>query len=158
MQQQLIKISQLQNNEGQIQGLPQNPRSLSKEDFEKTKRSLIEDPEMMELRELVAYDNHGQLVVILGNTRLRAMRAIGIIESPTKILPTNTPVEKLKAFVIKDNTTYGTWDYDELANIWDDCDLDGWGVRGANWESEPEKEPKEKKPLICPHCGKEIPN
>lgn len=128
MKQQLVKISQLKNNTGQINGLPKNPRILKDDKFEKLKKSIHEDPEMLELREIIAYDNNGKLVVICGNMRLRAMQDLGIKEAPTKILPPETPIEKLKAYVIKDNVSFGEHNWEELANAWDSEKLEEWGL------------------------------
>lgn len=128
MKQQLVKISQLKNNTGQIKGLPKNPRILKDDKFEKLKKSIHEDPEMLELREIIAYDNNGKLVVICGNMRLRAMQDLGIKEAPTKILPPETPIEKLKAYVIKDNVSFGEHNWEELANDWDAEKLEEWGL------------------------------
>lgn len=33
-----------------------------------------------------------------------------------------------KQFLIKDNVSYGQWDYDKLANKWDENRLEGWGL------------------------------
>lgn len=74
MQAQLIKISQLKNNYGQVEGLPANPRLISHERFTKLVKSIKDDPEMLDLREVIAYDNDGELVVIAGNMRLKACR------------------------------------------------------------------------------------
>lgn len=54
-----IKLSKLNLNSGQVEGLPKNPRFISDEKYEKLLNSLREDPEMIELREIVAYDNNG---------------------------------------------------------------------------------------------------
>lgn len=128
MKQQLVKISQLKNNTGQIKGLPKNPRILKDDKFEKLKKSIHEDPEMLELREIIAYDNNGKLVVICGNMRLRAMQDLGIKEAPTKILPPETPIEKLKAYVIKDNVSFGEHNWDMLANEWEYEKFVEWGL------------------------------
>jgi hypothetical protein len=37
-------------------------------------------------------------------------------------------MEKLREIVIKDNGAFGSWDYDMLANEWDDLPLSDWGV------------------------------
>jgi hypothetical protein len=136
MKQQLVKISQLKNNTGQIKGLPKNPRILKDDKFEKLKKSIHEDPEMLELREIIAYDNNGKLVVICGNMRLRAMQDLGIKEAPTKILPPETPIEKLKAYVIKDNVSFGEHNWDTLANEWNVEELAEWGLDIPNFEIE----------------------
>ena len=135
MKQQLVKISQLKNNTGQIKGLPKNPRILKDDKFEKLKKSIHEDPEMLELREIIAYDNNGKLVVICGNMRLRAMQDLGIKEAPTKILPPETPIEKLKAYVIKDNVSFGEHNWDTLANEWDAEQLTEWGLDIPNFDT-----------------------
>ena len=134
MKQQLVKISQLKNNNGQIKGLPKNPRILKDDKFEKLKKSIHEDPEMLELREIIAYDNNGKLVVICGNMRLRAMQDLGIKEAPTKILPPETPIEKLKAYVIKDNVSFGEHNWDTLANEWNVEELTEWGLDIPNFD------------------------
>lgn len=128
MQTQLVKIKDLKNNIGQIDGLPKNPRILKDDKFIKLKKSLEDDPEMLELREVIAYDNNGELIVICGNMRLKALKELGIKEVPTKILPTETSVEKLKAYTIKDNVSFGDHDWEVLANEWDSEELESWGL------------------------------
>lgn len=128
MQTQLIKTKDLKNNTGQINGLPKNPRILKDDKFIKLKKSLEDDPEMLELREVIAYDNNGELVIICGNMRLKALKELGIKEVPTKILPTETTIEKLKAYTIKDNVSFGDHDWEVLANEWDSEELEAWGL------------------------------
>lgn len=36
--------------------------------------------------------------------------------------------DERKQFVIKDNVSFGTWDYDALANKWDNSSLGDWGM------------------------------
>ena len=128
MQTQLIKVSKLKNNTGQILGLPKNPRLLKDDKFIKLKKSLQDDPEMLELREVIAYDNNGELVVICGNMRLKALIELGIKEVPTKILPKETSVDKLKAYTIKDNVSFGEHSWDDIANEWNEVELIEWGL------------------------------
>jgi hypothetical protein len=128
MQTQLVKIKDLKNNTGQIVGLPKNPRILKDDKFIKLKKSLQDDPEMLELREVIAYNNNGELVVICGNMRLKVLKELGIKEVPTKILPIETRVEKLKAYTIKDNVSFGDHDWEVLSNEWDSEQLEEWGL------------------------------
>ena len=128
MEIQKVKIKDLKNNTGQIEGLPKNPRILKDDKFIKLKKSLEDDPEMLQLREVIAYDNNGELIVICGNMRLKALKELGIKEVPTKILPTETTVEKLKAYTIKDNVSFGDHDFEMLANEWDVEQLEDWGL------------------------------
>ena len=144
MQTQLVKIKDLKNNIGQIDGLPKNPRILKDDKFIKLKKSLEDDPEMLELREVIAYDNNGELIVICGNMRLKALKELGIKEVPTKILPTETSVEKLKAYTIKDNVSFGDHDWEVLSNEWDSEQLEGWGLDIPNYGSETDFSDKNK--------------
>ena len=128
MQAQLVSLNKLKNNTGQIEGLPKNPRLLKDDKFKKLVKSIQDDPEMLELREVIAYDNNGELIVIAGNMRLKACQEVGIKEIPTKILPQSTPVEKLKAYTIKDNVAFGEHNWSDLANNWDAEELTDWGV------------------------------
>lgn len=40
----------------------------------------------------------------------------------------NLTEEERKQFIIKDNVSFGTWDYDMLANNWDNQKLGDWGM------------------------------
>jgi len=128
MKTQLIKTQKLKNNIGQVEGLPKNPRLIRDGKFLDLKKSIEEDPEMLELREIIAYDNNGELIVICGNMRLQASIELGLKEIPTKILPFETPLGKLKAYVIKDNISYGEHDWNLVANEWEIEDLKNWGL------------------------------
>lgn len=152
-----IKLAELQNNTGQIPGVNANPRTISEKDFELLKQSLKADPDLIKLQPLLIYDNHGQYVVIGGNQRLKAMQALGWIEieHTTEIIPPETPQDILLARIIKHNTEYGQWDWDALANEWDDLPLNEWGLEApTQWETNNNDEtPKNKKTLECPQCG-----
>jgi len=125
---QIISINKLKNNTGQIEGLPKNPRLLKDDKFKKLVKSIKDDPEMLQLREVIAYDLNSELIVIAGNMRLGACKELGIKEIPVKILPQDTSVEKLKAYTIKDNLGYGEWSWDDIANEWDMEQLEDWGL------------------------------
>lgn len=126
MQSKLIDIRKLKNNTWQIDGLPKNPRILKDEKYKKLVTSIKEDPEMLELREVIAYDNGNELIVIAGNMRLKACNEVWIKEVPTKILPKETTIQKLKRYTIKDNVSFWEWDNTDLANEWDKEELEEW--------------------------------
>ena len=86
-----IPLSELAPNTGQIPGVPRNPRIIQDGRFTKLVRSLKEDPEMLELRELLVYEHEGSYVVIGGNMRLKALKHIGETEAPCKVIPPGTP-------------------------------------------------------------------
>ena len=124
----VIKIKDLEQNTGQIPGLPANPRQWTKEDVDRLAASIEETPELLEARPLIVILHGTKFVVLGGNLRLAALKKLKRTEAPAYILPGDTPVEKQKEIVIKDNGTFGSWDTDALANEWDDLDLGGWGV------------------------------
>lgn len=128
MQAQSIKITKLVGNTGQIEGLPKNPRFIRDDKFAKLVQSIKDDPEMLDLRELLVIPHGKEYVVIGGNMRLRAMIECGHKEAPCKVLDKATPPEKLRAYAAKDNVGFGEWDWDQLANEWDAEDLSKWGM------------------------------
>jgi hypothetical protein len=119
---------------------PNNPRSLNKEKYKKLKSSVKEFPEMLEVRPLVVADG----VVVGGNMRLLAMKDLGYREVSV-IDVTEWTQEKRDEFMIKDNLSFGDWDYDLLANEWNIDDLTDWGM--DLWDTEPEEE-KEQDALL----------
>lgn len=123
-----IPLSKLHLNTGQIKDVPKNPRFIKDERYEALKKSIEDDPEMLQLRELVAYDNNGELVVILGNMRYRAMKEIGYKDAPVKVLPAETDAKKLRAYIQKDNIAFGQNDWDLLGNEWDVAELEDFGL------------------------------
>ena len=70
----LLPLSKLTTNTGQIEGLPKNPRFIRNEKFEALKKSLQDDPEMMKMREVIVFPFAGRFVIIGGNMRYRAAK------------------------------------------------------------------------------------
>ena len=133
---QMIDITKLEYNEGQIEGLSKNPRYLKESEHDKLKKSLTDSPEFLEYKPLMVYAmDNGNYVTICGNMRLRIaneLRLDGHSEFdtiPCVVLKSDTPIEKIKEYAIKDNVQAGNWDWDELANgEWETDDLQNWGV------------------------------
>ena len=125
---QQVALSKLHLNTGQIPGVPKNPRYIKDERFEALKKSIQDDPEMLELREIIAYDNNGELVIVGGNMRYRAMKELGFKDAPVKVLPQETAAEKIRAFIVKDNVAFGSNDWDILGNEWEVDELIDFGL------------------------------
>ena len=136
-----IVISKVHPNDGQIAGLPKNPRLIKGERFRKLCKSIKELPEMTEARDILVYPYNGGYIVIGGNMRLHAYRHLGWKEVPCCILPEDMPVEKLRQMLIQDNNPFGETDWDMIANEWDGKELDDWGFEG--WQ-EPEQKSSER--------------
>ena len=140
-----IKLADLEPNTGQIPGLPMNPRQWTATDVDRIAASLTETPELFEARPLLVYQHEGKYIILGGNLRHEGAKRNKMKEAPAIILPATMPVEKLKEIVIKDNGSFGAWDYDNLANEWGDLPLTDWGVPA--WEDEEVKMPEEKEDL-----------
>jgi hypothetical protein len=123
-----IPTTKLVLNTGQIDGLPQNPRFIRDERFNKLVKSIQDAPEMLDYRTLLVYPFGGKYVVVAGNMRLRACKQIGYKELPCYVLPEETTAAKLREYAIKDNVSFGSDDFDLLANEWNDVELADWGV------------------------------
>lgn len=123
-----IIISALNHNTGQIEGLPKNPRIIKDSRYKKLLQSIKDDPEMLELRELIVIPFRRNFVVIAGNQRLKACVELGYKEMICKVLPANTSIEKLKAITIKDNISFGQHDWPALNLEWNDLELSNWGL------------------------------
>lgn len=122
-------------NTGQIPGVPANPRKWTKKVLDSLSRSIEETPELLEARRILVYPLGERYVVLGGNMRLAACRALGYKEMPCIVIddPDGVPAEKLREIVVKDNGSFGEWDTDALASEWDDLPLPEWGVPA--WDS-----------------------
>jgi ParB-like chromosome segregation protein Spo0J len=119
-----IQIELIETNKGQIEGVPANPRVIKDKKFKKLVKSIEENPEMLDLREILVYPLGDKFIAIGGNMRLEAVKKLGYKDVPCKVLPVETPVENLRAYILRDNASYGEWDFDELANCWDIDELE----------------------------------
>ena len=117
MKTEIVKIQKIKPNQT-------NPRYIRDFKFQKLVKSIKEFPEMLNLRPIVVDEN---MVVLGGNMRLKAILEAGIQEVPVSIAEGLTEDQK-KEFIIKDNVSYGDWDWDVLANQWDTQTLDDWGM------------------------------
>ena len=115
-----LPIAQIVCNEGQVPGLPRNPRYIEEKKLEELKDSLTRHSEMLDLRPLIVYPYKDEYVVIGGNMRLLGAKELGFTELPCLVLKEDTPIDKLVAYILQDNHEYGKNDYDILANEFKD--------------------------------------
>ena len=127
-----IKIKQFEAPLSDLIPTSNNPRQISKKDFEVLKRSMQEFPEMRQIREVVVDEN---LTILGGHQRVKALEAIGEKTVPVKQVIGLTDGQK-REFVIKDNIANGEWDLDILANEWDKEQLENWGLELEDWVEE----------------------
>lgn len=138
-----IKLDALELNDGQLQGVPKNPRFIKDEKFEDLKQSIRESPEFLRANTLKVYQlKNKNYIVIGGNMRLRACRELQMKEVPCYVFPQSTTLKKLREYAIKDNLAYGQIDWDDIANEWDAEELKEWSFDMPDgWENEELPEP-----------------
>lgn len=130
----------------------ENPRKIGRKAYEQLKKSLVEFPEMKQLREIVI-DEDNQ--ILAGHQRIYALKDLNYEDVYVKQVFGLTKKQK-KEFMIKDNVSAGEWDSDIIANHWDLDELEGFGVPafklpgGGGDGSEKSYKNHE---VTCPNCG-----
>jgi hypothetical protein len=118
----LIDISKLSVREN-------NPRLIKDHKFRALVKSIKDFPEMLKLRPIVIDKDN---VILGGNMRYRACLEAKLTEVPV-IYAEGYSDAQLEEFIVKDNVTFGEWDWDSLANQWDTQLLVDWGMDGFNF-------------------------
>jgi hypothetical protein len=114
---QLVNIQEIKNNEN-------NPRIIKDYKFKQLVKSIKEFPEMLKLRPIVV---NSEMIVLGGNMRLKACKEAGLKE--VWILKADELTEQQqREFIVKDNVGFGEWDWDILANEWNNQQLEDWGL------------------------------
>ena len=131
-----IPLSKLTANNGQIEGIPKNPRFIKNERYQKLLKSIQDNPEFLGARELIVHEHNGKYVVLCGNMRYRASKELGFDSIPCKVIPEYFSIEQIKAIIIKDNISFGDDDFDALANEWDATELEEWGLELPNFDND----------------------
>ena len=123
-------------NEGQLEWLPENPRSWTQTDIDRTVESLKRDPDFQEDNPLKVVPFEDKLLVFAGNLRTTGARALKWETFEAMLYEPESDEDRItiKRRAILDNGSFGSWDYDRLANEWDDLPLCDFGVPA--WETE----------------------
>ena len=112
-----VKLSDIKLN-------PNNPRLIKDDKFKKLVQSIIDFPEMLKIRPIVVNED---MIILGGNMRFKACKEAGLKEVPI-IKTKGLSEEKQREFLIKDNIAGGEWDWNLLANEWDELKLTEWGL------------------------------
>jgi hypothetical protein len=112
-----LKISEIKPN-------PNNPRNIKREQLDKLKQSIKDFPQMFNIRPIIVDENN---MVLGGNMRLKALEELGY-DDVSIIKVDDLTEEQKKEFIIKDNLSYGDWDWDMLELDWDIELLQDWGL------------------------------
>lgn len=92
---------------------------------------------MMEKRPMVCVtDQDGKMYPLGGNMRLKVLKELGYkeIKENWVMLADDWSVEQQREFTIKDNVSFGAWDWDILANEWDSDKLMQWGLNIPDYD------------------------
>ena len=156
-----IKLSRVKTNKD-------NPRTITRDKFDKLVNSILVFPKMLQLRPIVV---DGKMTALGGNMRNEALRAIAKmrpeevaerlariadfvrktkgerdalveywgqwLENPTAYIvkADNLSEQEREQFIVKDNVSFGTWNYDALSSKWDSSLLSDWGM--DVWQAAP---------------------
>lgn len=131
----------------ELKKLPNNPRTIKKDDMERLKKSIKDNPDYFEARPIILSNRTGDLVILAGNQRYEAAKALKMDEVPTFLLEGLTEARE-REIIIRDNVSNGDWDFDILANEFNVDDLEKWGVDNIKKSISDEKEIEEKPPTI----------
>ena len=155
---QFVPIELLEYNEGQIPGVPENPRTREDAKQRNLEKSIEELPEMTIARAALCFPYNGRYVVIGGNRRLEAQRALKRKEVPIIALPEDTPVDKLRRIALLDNESTGQTDWAKLAKDWSKDEIRAWNIEtpkgwfneapGKKAEEDNYTEPEKLKPRV----------
>tara|TARA_R100000951_G_scaffold100237_1_gene90978 strand:- start:3130 stop:3729 length:600 start_codon:yes stop_codon:yes gene_type:complete len=149
-----VKIKSVSSN-------PVNPRLIKEDKFQKLVQSVKDFPEMLQLRPIVVNE---KMEILGGNMRYKACQSLGHKEIYI-IKAENLTRKQMEEFVIKDNSSFGEWDWNLLANMWEVEQLTDWGVNvydfsdkdvnmvnagdeNSEWIGLPEFEGSEKEPKL----------
>ena len=124
-----ISLEKLEVNKGQLEGLPENPREMTEREFKLLKANIKKYPKLLNKRGLLVYPlENGNYIIIGGNMRYEALKDLKYKSAPCQIIEKATDIETLKAYTLIENKHYGKWDWDAIANQWEELQLEEIGI------------------------------
>lgn len=112
-----------------LKSLHNNPRSISKQNFDRLKRDITKDPGFLEKRPLLVNHINGDYIVYAGNMRLKA--CLDLLQQGNDDfkeiwcdIDEELDILLMRERALRDNVEYGETDYDILANEWEDLVLE----------------------------------
>lgn len=116
----MIKLSKIKAN-------PNNPRIIKDEGYQLMTKSIKEFPDMMKARPIVV---DGDYIIMGGNQRFKVLIDLGYKEVPDEWVKriSDYTAEQWQEFIIKDNLSFGQWNWEDLTKKWDHESLVSWGI------------------------------
>jgi hypothetical protein len=124
-----MKVSKLIPN-------PSNPRLIKDDKFMKLVTSIETFDIMLSIRPIIIDET---FTILGGNMRYKAIQHLKMKDIPdewVKMVKGLTDEQK-KEFIVKDNVSFGEWDWNDLANNWDESKLNEWGLDVPVFMNEP---------------------
>jgi ParB-like chromosome segregation protein Spo0J len=103
---------------------PRNPRVITSIMLSKLKKSIQDFPEMLNVRPIILDDDN---TILAGNMRYKCLVELGWKEAPC-IYASELSEEEKDELLIKNNLSYGDWDWDDIVANWNIQDIKNWGV------------------------------
>ena len=132
-----LPLPLLRLNEGQIDWLPANPRTWTKEDLDNTRDSIREDPDFLEDRPLLVVPfGSGAFVIFAGNLRGEGARELKLGKAPCVVYhpETEEDYETILRRAMKDNGQFGRTDWNAIfSSKWGTLSLEKWGLTPHDW-------------------------
>lgn len=142
--------------------LERNPRKITADQMHKLEQSLQNDPDFLMARPILVNKIGEKLQVYAGNQRVKAAKKLGWKSIPCHI-EIDLSEEQMRSRIIKDNKSFGEWDWDILGNEFNPVELIECGFipeelhldafSDSDIEEVEEKKQEEEKQKTCPNCG-----
>ena len=134
-----IRLDSILPNTGQLEWLPRNPRTWTKEDVENTANSIKEDEDFLEDRPLLVVPfKAGKVITFAGNLRHEGCKQAGKTTAPcvTYYPETEEDYATILRRAMKDNGQFGKTDWHEIfSSKWGTLPLSKWGLTPHDWKS-----------------------
>ncbi len=118
-----------------------NPRKIDDKDFAILCESIVKNTDYFETRPILC---NKDMEVFAGNMRLRAAQHTGMKQVPVAIMDISP--ERQREILIRDNVSNGSWDEELLPSLFDNAELEEWGVDMSQfgvWDLEPDEKDDE---------------
>jgi hypothetical protein len=125
-----VKLDSLKQN-------PNNPRIITDLMLDKLKKSIQDFPEMLELRPIILDSDN---TILAGNMRARALKSLNYLEA-TCVYADDLTAEEKKDLLLKNNLSFGEWDWGEIINNWQLDSVKDWGLEVPGFFFDDDEEP-----------------
>lgn len=117
---------------------PNNPRVITSLQLIKLKKSLTDFPEMLKVRPLIL-DEHN--IILAGNMRYKAAKELGFKSLPV-VYASNLTDDEQRELLLKNNMSYGEWDWEMITSNFDMTDIRDWGLEVPSFFFDDDVEPE----------------